>query len=193
MPWFACTATLDKETYVKVMKLAGFSYSTTELIRTLIDQPDLAIIRGYIKRRDKNNYKALFFVIKDAFKEDEEEEDAPAASSQTPAAPSAISTSSSQISAAPSAMFASSSQTLATSVHQPSRQTQVLARGATQSKKPKVPSPEKIPKTIIFLYAKNHIRACTSTICSWLVAKGYTKEQAKKAVQSYHATVANWD
>ena len=24
---------------------------------------------GYIKRRDKNNYKALFFVIKEAFKE----------------------------------------------------------------------------------------------------------------------------
>jgi len=28
-----------------------------------INWPDLSIIRGYIKRRDKNNYKALFFVI----------------------------------------------------------------------------------------------------------------------------------
>jgi hypothetical protein len=34
-----------------------------------IDRPDLSIIRGYIKRRNKNNYKALFFIIKEAFKE----------------------------------------------------------------------------------------------------------------------------
>ena len=40
-----------------------------------IDWPDLFIIRGYIKRRDKNNYKALFFVIKEAFKEIVVEED----------------------------------------------------------------------------------------------------------------------
>ena len=36
---------------------------------TDIDRPDLSIIKGYIKRRDKNNYKALFFIIKEAFKE----------------------------------------------------------------------------------------------------------------------------
>ena len=40
-----------------------------------IDWPDLFIIRGYIKRRDKNNYKALFFVIKKVFKEAAVEED----------------------------------------------------------------------------------------------------------------------
>jgi len=40
-----------------------------------INRPDLSIIRGYIKRRDKNNYKALFFVIKEAFKEVVVEED----------------------------------------------------------------------------------------------------------------------
>ena len=34
-----------------------------------INQPDLFIIRGYIKRRDKNNYKVLFFIIKKAFRE----------------------------------------------------------------------------------------------------------------------------
>ena len=34
-----------------------------------INWPDLSIIKGYIKRRDKNNYKILFFVIKKAFKE----------------------------------------------------------------------------------------------------------------------------
>jgi len=34
-----------------------------------INWPNLFIIKGYIKRRDKNNYKALFFVIKEVFKE----------------------------------------------------------------------------------------------------------------------------
>jgi len=75
VPWFACTVTLNKETYVKVIKLAGFYWSITDLKRTNIDRPDLSIIRGYIKRRDKNNYKALFFVIKEAFKEAVVEED----------------------------------------------------------------------------------------------------------------------
>jgi len=36
---------------------------------------NLSIIRGYIKRRDKNNYKALFFIIKEVFKEAVVEED----------------------------------------------------------------------------------------------------------------------
>ena len=40
-----------------------------------INRPNLSIIRGYIKRRDKNNYKALFFIIKEAFKEAVVEED----------------------------------------------------------------------------------------------------------------------
>jgi len=40
-----------------------------------INRPDLFIIRGYIKRRDKNNYKVLFFVIKKAFKKIVVEED----------------------------------------------------------------------------------------------------------------------
>jgi len=40
-----------------------------------INWPNLSIIRGYIKRRDKNNYKALFFIIKEAFKEAVVEED----------------------------------------------------------------------------------------------------------------------
>ena len=40
-----------------------------------INWPNLFIIRGYIKRRDKNNYKVLFFVIKEAFKEAVVEED----------------------------------------------------------------------------------------------------------------------
>jgi len=40
-----------------------------------INRPDLFIIRGYIKRRDKNNYKVLFFIIKEVFKEVVIEED----------------------------------------------------------------------------------------------------------------------
>ena len=40
-----------------------------------IDRPDLSIIKSYIKRRDKNNYKILFFIIKEVFKEVVVEED----------------------------------------------------------------------------------------------------------------------
>jgi len=40
-----------------------------------INRPNLFIIKGYIKRRDKNNYKVLFFIIKEAFKKMAVEED----------------------------------------------------------------------------------------------------------------------
>jgi len=55
--------------YIKVIKLVGFYWSITDLKQTDINQPDLFIIKGYIKRRDKNNYKTLFFIIKEVFKE----------------------------------------------------------------------------------------------------------------------------
>ena len=53
----------------------GFYWSITDLKRMDINWLDLSIIRGYIKRRDKNNYKVLFFIIKEAFKEAVVEED----------------------------------------------------------------------------------------------------------------------
>jgi len=40
-----------------------------------INRPDLFIIKGYIKKKNKNNYKVLFFIIKEAFKEVVVEED----------------------------------------------------------------------------------------------------------------------
>jgi hypothetical protein len=187
VPWFACTATLDEETYAKVMKLAGFHWSTTDLERTDIDRPDLSIIRGYIKRRDKNNYKALFFVIKEAFKEAVVEEDYTSATlGQISAGSGEISASSSQTPAAPSRISA-------TSIHQSVGRIQNPAGGTAQPKRRKVPSPELIPKTIIFLHAKNHIRGCMNTIRSWLITKGYTIKQAKMAVRSYHATLSECD
>ena len=75
MPWFIYTATLNKEIYIKVIKLVGFYWSITDFKQIDINWPNLFIIRGYIKRRDKNNYKALFFIIKKAFKEAVVEED----------------------------------------------------------------------------------------------------------------------
>lgn len=95
-----------------------------------------------------------------------------ASSSQTPAAPSRIS---------------------ATSIHQSVGRIQNPAGGTAQLKRRKIPSPELIPKTIIFLHAKNHIRGCMNTIRSWLITKGYTIKQAKMAVRSYHATLSECD
>ena len=68
-----------------------------------INWPDLSIIRGYIKRRKNNNYKALFFVIKEVFKEEVVEEDYISATlSQISVGSSKMSTLFSQIPAAPS-------------------------------------------------------------------------------------------
>ena len=75
MPWFAYTVILDKEMYVKVIKLTGFHWSITDLKQIDINQFNLSIIKSYIKRRDKNNYKILFFIIKEVFKKVVVEED----------------------------------------------------------------------------------------------------------------------
>jgi superfamily II DNA/RNA helicase len=176
------------------MKLAGFHWSTTDLERTNIDRPDLSIVKGYIKRRDYNNYKALFFVIKEPFKEAVVEEDHISTTlGQISAGCSEISASSSQTPAAPSRISASSSQISATSIHQSVGRIQNPAGGTAQPKRQKVPSPELIPKTIIFLHAKIHIRECMNTIRSWLITNGYTIKQAKIAVRSYHATLSERD
>ena len=66
-----------------------------------INQPDLSIIRGYIKRRDKNNYKALFFVIKEAFREVVKEDYISITLGKISTVPNEISAAPSQISAAP--------------------------------------------------------------------------------------------
>ena len=89
--------------YIKVIKLVGFYWSTTDLKQTDINRPDLFIIRGYIKRRDKNNYKALFFIIKEVFREKVTEEDYTSTTfGKISAAPSKISAAPSGISAVPS-------------------------------------------------------------------------------------------
>ena len=83
-----------------------------------IDWPDLLIIRGYIKRRDKNNYKVLFFIIKEAFKEVVVEENYTSITfGQISTESSKISTLSSQMPAVPSRISASSSEISTTSIH----------------------------------------------------------------------------
>ena len=110
MPWFTYTATLNKEIYIKVIKLAGFYWSIIDLKQIDINRPDLSIIRGYIKRRDKNNYKALFFIIKEAFKEVVVEENYISITlGQISIGSSKISTLSSQMTATPSRISISSS------------------------------------------------------------------------------------
>ena len=96
-----------------------------------INQPDLFIIKGYIKKRDKNNYKALFFVIKETFKEEVTENytfatfgkistafsEISTAPSQISTTPGEISAALGRISAAPGGISASSSQIFATFIY----------------------------------------------------------------------------
>ena len=114
VPWFAYTVILDEKTYTKVIKLVGFHWSITDLKQTDIDRPNLSIIKSYIKRRNKNNYKALFFIIKKAFREEVVEEDYISATlskisiapNRISAVPSKIFTAPNRISAAPSKISA---------------------------------------------------------------------------------------
>ena len=46
---------------------------------------------------------------------------------------------------------------------------------------------------IIFFNSKEWIAACCNTIHNWLIHRGYDAAVAKKAVQSYYATLADID
>ena len=55
------------------------------------------------------------------------------------------------------------------------------------------PTPHRIPKTIIFLDSKDMISLARNSIRSWLVHHGYQEAQARRAVQLYHASLADAD
>lgn len=66
IPLFACTATLDRVNQDYILKHAGLDISNMEMIRTLVDCPELLIIiqpliRGYTK-----DFQRLYFLLNGA-------------------------------------------------------------------------------------------------------------------------------
>lgn len=66
VPWFGCTATLDRDNQDFILKHAGFDLQRLKIIRTSVDRPEISIIvqplvRGYI-----NDYRRLHYLLADA-------------------------------------------------------------------------------------------------------------------------------
>ena len=60
--WFGCTATLDTDAQRRICDFAGFK-EDTQIVRTLIDRPDIAFIREVVKKNEKLSFRPLYFVI----------------------------------------------------------------------------------------------------------------------------------
>ena len=66
VPWFGCTATLDRNNQDFILKHAGFDLRRLKIIRTSVDRPEISIVvqplvRGYI-----NDYRRLHYLLEDA-------------------------------------------------------------------------------------------------------------------------------
>lgn len=68
VPWFACTATLDRATEQSVRRLLRFQAETV-VIRTPVDRPDIALVRIYMTPAEKTSFTALKFVVERAYVE----------------------------------------------------------------------------------------------------------------------------
>jgi superfamily II DNA helicase RecQ len=65
IPWFGCSATLDKVTLDTARKMTGFQTSC-EFFRTSIDRPEIKLIVETIEPRTTKRFTSLFFVLQDA-------------------------------------------------------------------------------------------------------------------------------
>jgi superfamily II DNA helicase RecQ len=55
--WFGCT-----DAQRRICDFAGFK-EDTQIVRTLIDRPDIAFIREVVKNNEKLSFRPLYFVI----------------------------------------------------------------------------------------------------------------------------------
>ena len=69
--WFGCSATVDEETERSLLLGSGFrevgtAPYQTQVIRTTIDRPDIAICFHPIPRKQLGNFSSLYFLLNDA-------------------------------------------------------------------------------------------------------------------------------
>ena len=71
-PWFTCTATLNEQISVIVQQLTEFN-NNVKIFHISIDQSKLSIIRQFIKKNHKSNFRSLYFIIDNCVERSSEE------------------------------------------------------------------------------------------------------------------------
>ncbi|KAH7112789.1 ATP-dependent DNA helicase [Dactylonectria estremocensis] len=122
VPWFGCSATLDRTTLETARKMAGFQASC-EFFRSSVDRPEIKLIVETIQPRTTKRFTSLFFVLQDA-----------------------------------------------------------TTNGS--------PTPESIPKTVIFIDSRRDIQKCAECLREWLQklsAGAIGARDCKQIIQVYHS------
>ena len=214
-PWFGCTATLDDPTFRKVCDFAAFK-ETTEIKRFSIDRPDVAITRALVRRLDKTSFKLLHFVVADAARHrDGSRLTSKPGFHQLKALDFQLKRLGSQLSSGNQSSvfrtpyrssslrwtdyltpdsFSPLSQTPQSSQPSSSRRANSTARpDPLQSPADLVPSPECIPKTLIFTNSRTGCCKMADDIRKWLQRLGYSEARSEETVRPYFSTMIEVD
>ncbi|KAH7109135.1 ATP-dependent DNA helicase [Dactylonectria macrodidyma] len=122
VPWFGCSATLDRTTLDTATKMTGFQASC-EFFRSSVDRPEIKLIVEMIQPRKTKRFTSLFFILHDA-----------------------------------------------------------ITNGS--------PTPESIPKTVIFIDSRRDIQKCAECLREWLQklsAGAIGARDCKQIIQVYHS------
>lgn len=65
VPFFGCTATLDRDSQAFIIEKAGFNQSRFKIIRTSVDRPEISIVLQPLLRGCLRDYRRLEFLISD--------------------------------------------------------------------------------------------------------------------------------
>src|SRR5437667_7355296 len=125
IPWFGCSATLDKETLDIATKMTGFQ-ANCAFFRSSVDRPEVKLIVETIPPQTATKFTSLFFVLQDA-----------------------------------------------------------MTSGSL--------TPEKIPKTIIFIDSRSDIQKCANCLRDWLhrfSAEAIGTRECKQILQVYYSHTA---
>jgi superfamily II DNA helicase RecQ len=59
IPWFGCTATLDRDNQEYILKHAGFDKDRLAIIRTSVDRPNISVVVQPLLRRSITDFRRL--------------------------------------------------------------------------------------------------------------------------------------
>ncbi|KAK4233757.1 P-loop containing nucleoside triphosphate hydrolase protein [Achaetomium macrosporum] len=66
IPWFGCTATLDRDNQNYILEKAGFEPSKLKIIRTSVDRPEISIVVQPLLRGALRDHRRLHFLLEGA-------------------------------------------------------------------------------------------------------------------------------
>jgi superfamily II DNA helicase RecQ len=212
--FFGCSATLDAKAENAVKEFGGFQEEGTgvgqlEIIRTSVDRPDISICVFPILKRKMSSYEQLYFLLNQAVLP------SPATSLQNPdggravedsAAPVSVSASKDSQAVTPpppvvSAQYSNGGRAFedftAPVLASASKDSQavtppVLASASKDSQNVK-PTPQQIPKTIVFVDGRTKVAAVANYLKRCLLEKGYTAQLAHQTVSVYTSNVPKYD